>query len=297
MKQLVKLGLICALALSFASCEDVVQVKLDEGSKLYVIDAFINNLRADQVVKITNNSSYFSSSNPSGVDRANVVVVDVTASKQYNFVYAGNGNYVYTGWLTDTIAKVGHEYRLMVEIDGNFYMASTRQKRPASIDSISVLQNDGSLGFGGPPSNTNDTTFYCLLYAKDKADDVADYYWIRTFRNDTLFSDPSDLNLNVDGTGGAITGAGVDSLEFTPPSTLLGFKTYRRRDRCRVEVHSIMKDTYNFFVQAQAQINNGGLFATTPENVKTNISSPPGQIKAVGWFSVSSVATKSVVVR
>lgn len=296
MKSVFKLFLVCSLALVFSSCEDVVQVKLDEGSKLYVIDAFINDLRADQVVKITNNSSYFSNTTPSGVSGANVVLVDLTDNKQYNFTYTSGGNYVYSGWMTDTIAKVGHEYKLMIQIDGNLYMAGTKQKRPASIDSISVLQDDGSFGFG-PPANTTDTTFLCVLYAKDKADAVPDYYWVKTFRNDTLFSSSSDINLNIDGTGGEITTASVDSLEFTPPSTLLGFKKYRRNDRCRVEIHSIMKDTYNFFVQAQAQISNGGLFATTPENVKTNLSGPKGQTKAVGWFSVSSVATKTVLVK
>lgn len=291
-----KLLFLCSLALTFSSCQDVVQVKLDEGSKLYVIDAFINNLRGDQVVKITSNSSYFSSTDPSGISGANVVLVDLTDNRQYNFMYTNGGNYVYPLGTTDTIAKPGHEYKLMVEIEGNLYLATSKQKRPASIDSISVVLNDGSFGFG-PPANPSDTTFLCVLYAKDKADAVPDYYWIKTYRNDTLFSSSSDINLNIDGTGGEITTASVDSLEFTPPSTLLGFKTYRRNDRCRVEIHSIMKDTYNFFVQAQAQINNGGLFATTPENVKTNLSGPKGQTKAVGWFSVSSVATKTVLVK
>lgn len=296
MKSVFKLCLLCSLALAFSSCEDVVQVKLDEGSKLYVIDAFINDLRGDQVVRITNNSSYFSNTDPSGVSGANVVLVDLTDNRQYNFAYTNGGNYVYPLGNTDTIAKPGHEYRLMVQIESNLYLATTTQKRRASIDSISVLQDDGSFGFG-PPANTTDTTFFCVLYAKDKADAVPDYYWIKTYRNDTLFSSSSDINLNIDGTGGEITTASVDSLEFTPPSTLLGFKKYRRNDRCRVEIHSIMKDTYNFFVQAQSQINNGGLFATTPENVKTNLSGPKGQTKAVGWFSISSVATKTVLVK
>jgi hypothetical protein len=296
MKLAFKLFVLCSLILTFSSCQDVVQVKLDEGSKLYVIDAFINNLRGDQVVKITSNSNYFSSTDPSGISGANVVLVDLTDNKQYNFIHSNGGRYVYSLGNTDTIAKVGHEYKLMVEINGDMYLATSKQKRPASIDSIGVELNDGSFAFG-PPANKNDTTFNCILYAKDKADGIPDYYWIKTFRNDTLFSDPSDINLNIDGTGGEITTATVDSLEFTPPSTLLGFKSYRRNDRCRVEVHSIMKDTYNFFVQAQAQIGNGGLFATTPENVKTNLVSPEGKPKAVGWFSVSSVAMKNVLVK
>jgi hypothetical protein len=296
MKLVFKLFLLASFVLAFSSCEDVVQIKLDEGSKLYVIDAFVNNLRTDQVVRINNNSSYFSATSPSGVSGANVVLMDLTDNKSYVFNYTSNGNYVYSLALTDTLAKVGHTYSLMVQIDGALYAATTEQKRPSSIDSISVTIDDGSFGFGAP-SNTKDTTYLWILYAKDKSDARSDYYWVKTYRNDTLFSEASDLNLNIDGTGGEITNSPADSLEFTAPSTLLGFKSYKRNDRCRVEIHSLMKETYNFFVQAQTQINNGGLFATTPENVKTNLSSPKGKTKAVGWFSVASVATKSVVIK
>lgn len=126
MKHLTRLFFVCLAAFGFTSCEDVVQVKLDEGSKLYVIDAFINNLRQDQVVKITNNSSYFSSGNPSGVSGANVVLVDLTDNRQFTFTHTSNGNYVFSGWLTDTIAKVGHDYKLIVEIDGSQYLADRK---------------------------------------------------------------------------------------------------------------------------------------------------------------------------
>ena len=296
MKSLFKIIIFSSFAFMFASCEDVVQIKLDEGSNLYVIDAFVNSLRTDQTIKITTNASYFSNSSPSGVSGANVILTDLTENKQYVFSYTSNGNYVYTLAATDTIAKPNHNYSLNVTIDGGLYTAATMQKRYASIDSISVQLNDNSFGFGSPSSST-DTTFFCVLFAKDKADAQPDFYWIKTYRNDTLFSEASDLNLNIDGTGGEITNSPVDSLDFTPPSTLLGFKRYRKYDKCKVEVHSIMKDTYNFFTQAQTQINNGGLFATTPENVKTNIATPQGKIKAVGWFSVSSVATKSITVK
>lgn len=294
MKSIVKIVLLASFALVFASCEDVVQIKLDEGSGLYVIDAFINSSRTDQVIKITNNSSYFSNGQPTGISGASVILTDLTENRQFVFNYTSNGNYVYTLAANDTIAKINHNYSLSVVIDGATYTSSTTQKRLASIDSIGVEPNDNNF-FGG--SSSTDTTYFCTLYAKDKADLQTDYYWVKTFRNDTLFSAPEDLNVNIDGTGGAITNPPSDSLDFTPPSTLLGFRKYRRHDRCKVEVHSIMFDTYNFLTQAQVQINNGGLFATTPENVKTNLVTPAGKTKAVGWFSVASVATKSIQVR
>ncbi|MBK9282888.1 MAG: DUF4249 domain-containing protein [Sphingobacteriaceae bacterium] len=279
--------------IGFTSCEDVVQIKLDEGSKIYVIDAFVNDLRQNQIIKITTNDTYFSNRQAPPVSDAQVVLNDLTSSNSYTFNYIGNGNYTYTIGINDTIAKVNHQYRLDVSIDGNIYTSTSIQSRPSKIDSISVLPNDG--GFG-PPGDKDE--FICLLFAKDKADNNPDYYWIKTFRNDTLFQSPNDLNICIDGTGGAVQNANSDSIYFTPPATFLGFKSYRKNNTCKVEVHSVNKETYLFFVQAFNQINNGGLFATTPENVKTNIISPTdAKTKAVGRFSMASVATSSVLIK
>lgn len=281
------------LAIGFSSCEDVIQIKLDEGSKLYVVDAFVNNLREDQKVRVVYNDSYFSNKDAPPVTNASVVLKDLTVNQQYVFNYTTNGYYVYQLALTDTISKIGHKYQLEVTIDGNVYTAVETQKRTARIDSIASLYNDGTFG---PP--TKDTTFNCLLFAKDKADDIPDYYWIKTYRNDTLFNAPGDINICIDGTGGAVIGSSQDSIYFTPPATFLGFKNYRRFDKCKVEVHSLSRENYFFFIQAFNQINNGGLFATTPENVKTNIITPPGaKIKAIGRFNMATVAKKEIIVK
>ena len=72
---------------------------------------------------------------------------------------------------------------------------------------------------------------------------------------------------------------------------------YNKNDVCKVEIHSISKESYFFFIQALAQINNGGLFAQTPENIKTNIVTPIGaKTKAVGQFNMATVvsAKKSI---
>jgi hypothetical protein len=285
---------IAAFSLFFlSSCEDVVQIKLDEGSKLYVIDAFVNDLRAPQVIRVITNDSYFSNRPAPPVTNANVVLKDLTDNKQYTFNYLNDGNYIFSLGSADTIAKVNHQYELNVTIDGVTYTALTTQKRTAGIDSINAEYNEGGGGFGGPA----DPFYFCTLYAKDKIDANTDYYWIKAYRNDTLFSAPGDMNVCIDGTGGPVTSSSEDSIRFTPPATFLSFKTYQSGNTCRAEVHSISKETYYFLVQAIAQVNNGGLFALTPENVKTNIKTPEGApTKGVGWFNMATVASKTKVI-
>jgi hypothetical protein len=292
MKNIIKFLVSVSFIFSLTSCEDVVQIKLDEGSKLYVIDAFVNNLRQNQTIRVLSSDNYFSNKEAPPVTNATVVLKDLTTNTQYNFAYTSNGNYVYTLATNDTISRISHQYEINVTIDGNVYTSLCLQKRTAILDTILTKYNDGTGGFGPAQPYYN-----CLLLARDKVDQNPDYYWIKTFRNDTLFSSPGDMNTAIDGTGGEVKDATVDTLDFTPPAIFLGFKKYKSGDRCKVEIHSITRETNNFLFQAVAQIQNGGLFATTPENVRTNIVSPSGaKTKAIGWFNMATVVSKTIVI-
>jgi hypothetical protein len=286
---------VLILLITLTGCDDPIQVKLDEGSKLLVIDAFVNDLRETQRIRITNSDSYFSGKQALPVTDAQVILTDLTANTNYNFEYSSNGNYDFELKLTDTISRPNHSYRLSVTVNEVQYSSITEQKRGARIENIEAVRNDGTNGAPGAKGDF----YYCFLVAKDKADLNTDYYWIKTFRNDTLFSHPSDLNIAIDGTGGSVSGflPDLDSLYFTPTATFLGSKQYSISDKCKVEIHSITKPCRDFLQQAQAQINNGGLFATTPENVRTNfVSQSDAPTKVVGWFNMSTVASKTKMI-
>jgi len=293
MKKFITSSLILAALMLFSSCEDVVQIKLDEGSKIYVIDAFLTDGTFNNV-HITTNDSYFSDGPAPFVAGAQVALKDLTAGTTFSFSYSGNGNYFYATNDNSVIGIVDHRYELNVTIDNTTYTSFSVMKRRAGIDSIEVQSLEDAGGFGPPPTVPY---FFCNLYAKDKTDANTDYYWIKTIRNDTLIFGPSDINISIDGTNGPVNISGLDSTAFTPPITFLGFTRFYKGATCEVQIHSISKEAYFFFVQAQAQISNGGLFATTPENVKTNIITPAGApSKAIGWFNMAAVAKAKVVI-
>jgi Domain of unknown function (DUF4249) len=286
MKTIFKISTLFILCLSLFSCEDVVQIKLDKGSKLVVIDAFVTDQKKDQVIRVLNNNDYFATNSAEPITNAQVVLKDLTASKQFTFNYVSNGNYVYTYTTTETLAVTNHQYQLNVVYNGNTYSSLATLKRTATI-----LEVQDSLVEARSPNDNGGKPYYtCFMLTLDEADNKPDYYWVKTFRNDTLFDTAQDINVCVDGTGGEVYDATTPFIFFTPPAAFLGFKRYVVNDSCKVEVHSVSKDCYNFLIQAQAQISNGGLFATTPENVRTNITSPANSTKAVGWFNMASVA-------
>lgn len=273
--------------LTFSSCEDVIQVKLDKGKPLVTIDAFINDMRAQQKVRLTYTDDYFSQKPNVGIIGANVVLKDLTTGTVFNFTDNSNGDYLYNIGNNDTIARLDHQYELTVTHQGTTYTAQSKVKRTTAIDSIDVKFEDAG-AFGGKEG------YYFSFFGKDPEGSEPDFYWIKSYRNGIFFNKGSEINIAWDGANGD----GADGLYFIPPIAMgitpFG-EVFQKNDVCRVEIHSINRETYNFLTQVQSQTTNSGLFATTPENVKCNIQSSNSNIKVVGWFCMSAVSTKEKV--
>ena len=117
--------------------------------------------------------------------------------------------------------------------------------------------------------------------------------YLFTYRNGVYFS-TGGINLAFNG---AYSPA-ADGFPFIPPiaEAITPFgEVFEKNDICRVEIHSINYETFNLLYQAQAQITNSGLFATTPENIRTYIVSNDDKVKVVGWFCMSAVGVKQKV--
>ena len=166
------------------------------------------------------------------------------------------------------------------------YTSVVNQNRRAKLDSISAKYEDGTSLFAPKPG------YYTVLWARDLPGPTSDYYWVRSSKNNIPYSKANEINLAIDGTGGSVPAN--DTLLFTPPiinSLVPRDEVLNIGDTLAVEIHSIAKETYYFLIQVINQTNNSGLFATTPENVRTNIISPDGAAKAIGWFSMSGVTS------
>jgi len=283
---------IIFLPLLFTSCEDVIKIDVKKGETLLVVDAFINNNGATQTVRLTTTADYFSNTNTPAVSGANVTLTDLSNSKTYTFTSNGNGNYLYVPQATDTMAIIGHNYQLNVSYNGANYMALSKLNRTGIIDTII---------FKSRKSGIEDTTalpkkYFPYLIARD-APGATDYYWIKTYRNGVFYNGSNQMN-NVQDAGGP----GTDGIFIIPPNAFFLLTPDNdpiyQYDLCTIEMYSVNKDTYDFLLQMQTQMNNSeaGLFATSPENVRTNINNTSGfGLKAIGWFNMGASTSKSVV--
>jgi len=283
------ISIIGLITIVFSSCIDVIQVDLKTGSTLLVVDAFVNNLPSTQTVRLTYTAPYFNNTATPPVLGAAVSITDLTNAKTYTFTPDGNGNYLYTPQLNDSMAQVNHNYQLTVSFNGTNYTSTTKLNRTTKIDSI--IFTNSRRGFSNHPADTtNPRRFYPNLLAKDAPGGI-DYYWIKIYKNNVFYNTPRLLNVTQDNGGGQDGGFFI----YPVASGLVSDPLYRL-DVCKIEINSITAQTYDFLSQMQTQMTNAqsGLFAITPENVKTNISVSSGSgMKAIGWFSMSATSSKT----
>ena len=90
-----KLFIVLLTVITFTSCEDVIQVKLDQGEPLVTVDAFINDMRSQQKIRLTYTDGYFSQKSNDPITGATVQIRDLTVGTDYIFTDSNNGDYVY----------------------------------------------------------------------------------------------------------------------------------------------------------------------------------------------------------
>jgi hypothetical protein len=292
--------LFIVLVCSFiTSCTSVIQVSVPTGSPLITVDAFLDNSSNPQKVRLTFNANYFSDVSTPPVLGATVSLNDLTNAKTYTFTADGNGNYIYYPFINDSMAQVNHKYQLSISYNGNSYIALSTLNRTTLVDSIPFRISGGdALGAYPLKDTTNPRKYYPYVLAVDLPGSIQDFYWLKIYKNGVLYNQPGQLNAFPDAGFN-----GTDGSLFLPPKAFRGLTSddnpIYRNDICTAEIYSINKNTFDFLNQLKTQLTNSqaGLFAVTPQNVKTNIQQTSGTQQAVGWFNMGAISSKSVVAK
>ncbi|PHX92687.1 MAG: hypothetical protein CK532_02375 [Flavobacteriales bacterium] len=290
--------LLLFLATLFAqfACEDVIQVTVKNQSAKIVVDAFINTINQIQTIHITRSIGYFDSSRTEPpITNAKVAIVDQTTlpGKLFVFTHAKNGKYQFTpNTLTGDTFTIGHDYALLVVIDQDTLLGLSRLNPTTKIDSIRLVEVEGN----GPPINT--TGKYVELIANDRKG-KGDFYWIKTFRNDSFLNSINQLNISPDMGNVSIKEDGqlfIYPVRYTKVNDFS--RSYKSRETVRIEIHSVNGLAFAWFNLIANENQNGGLFATPPINIFTNIVSynEKKKIGLAGFFCMSAVASASVVI-
>ena len=286
---------IAVFALLFSTgCEDVITVDVVNKNPKIVVDAFVNNQLDTQTITLTRSIGYFDSTGSEpAITNAQVAIIDQSAAlpKLFVFQHSNKGKYQFVpNASTGDTFTIGHDYALLVTVGQDTLVSFSTLNPTTRIDSLRLVDVVGN----GPPINT--TGNYVELMAKDRKG-PGDFYWIKTFRNDSFLNSISQLNVSADMGN---TSNGQDGELFIYPIRYNGvndfLRSYKTGETVRIEIHSINAIAFAWFNLVISENQNGGLFATPPANIFTNIASfnPKKKPALGGFFCMSAVTSASV---
>ncbi len=283
--------LIFALSLivsfAFYSCETVIDANLDTGPAQLSVDGTLTDQAGPQTIRLTQTTAYFNNGAPPVASGATVIVTDNTG-RTFAFTDSDNdGYYVWQPTARDTLGRLGRTYSLSITYQGETYRADSRMNRVPTVDSLIFRKEKIN-----PLSATEG--YQAEFFARD-FQGATDYYRVRYYRNGIVANKPRNVITLKDASFPG--SANTDGLVFIRPfrQSINPDSLYALNDSVTVELQSLTPEAFEFWQQFSQQVTNGGLFATPPANVPTNIinTNASGR-KATGFFVATAIRSRTV---
>lgn len=243
-------SIICIFCLGLTSCEELIDVNLNEVDPRYVIEADLNDLTSDQVIYVSQTVAFDEPVRNKAVNDATVVVTDDKGAV-FNFSNEGNGAYH-----ANFKPKASTRYNLKVTIGQEVFESSSYMNSYIDVDSLGVVE---------------DVVFTDTVYS------LTQKFWDPK-------DEPNYYKYNMSVNGGDVVFSRVFSDKFNDGL----FVTHQISDRNNdlfigdtvvVYRQIIDKQVYTYWNELQS-INPG---SAAPGNPTSNITNG-----ALGYFSVSS---------
>ncbi len=264
---------ILLVTLIVASCEDVVDVKLDTAPPKLVIDASINWFKGTsgsvQKIKLSTTTGFYDTEIPA-VSGA-VVQIKNSANTIFSFVETPNtGEYTCSNFTP----VIGETYELTVVTNGETYTAVEKMMGVPNIDRIE--QKDDA-GFSGDEIEVK-------FYFKDNANEANNY--MTTFETDIV----------------VYPYYSVFDDEFFQGNESYGSYTHQDLapgNEMKMALYGISKDYLNYMnILLSASQDQYGPWSTTPTNVRGNfINHTDSKNFALGYFRLSEVDKRDYTIQ
>jgi len=280
------------------SCEDIIDLELEQNDAQLVVDAWLNDQSGQQVIKLRRTIGYLNNSFTPEVTGATITVADINVvDSTINQIYVfedddNDGDYVWTpSFAGEVMIQEGKDYGLLIDLEGDQYFSLSKANRTIPIDSIGYEFRQDEVG---QPDG-----IYAQIYARDAVGE-GDVYWIKTFKNGVFRDNPREMNIVFD--AGFDAGTGIDGIIFIPPIRELMNPVddeflpipWEVGEMVKVEIHSITKDAFQWMEIARDQMLNGdnSIFALPVTNTRGNISNCDSENLALGFFNVAAVSSR-----
>jgi len=256
--------LICAIALSTISCEDVIEVDLNSVEPRIVIEGLVTDQMEPFTVIISKTGDYFNPSVFPKVSGAVVIISDTNGgSDTLHEVESGL-------YQSDTLRGVPlRTYTLTVEVEGNTYTASSTMPIPIRIDSLAYGYEEGG-GFKDKGfvlhcffTDRNGTDDYCRIIVERNGEVQEDYYLY-----DGQWSDGSQIDFNPGG--------------------------FELKDSLIVKLLCLDEPVFDYFLTLSGVVATDEIqeSAWSPANPNSNLSN-----NALGYFAALTVRVDTVIIK
>lgn len=254
--------LLGALTL-FNSCEDIIDINLNEANSNVVIEANVidNGL---QTVKLTKTKPFNDDNAPVSINGADVSVTE-EGGNTYTFREQANlsGNY----FSNQFVGKPGKKYTIKVKVDGKTFTASSIMPQLVNLDSLTVTE----LSFFN-----NTQKFVQVNYNDPKG--------IKNFYNYVLLVNNKIRNAYYVDEDRFNDGNLVNNTIFN------GDPKLEKGDRVEVDFQCIDEKIYRYYF-AISQIQGNGGPPTSPANPDSNFDNG-----ALGYFSAHTSKKLSITI-
>ena len=252
-----------------SSCEDVIDVNLNDASPRLVIEANLNvweNGTSQASVRLTTTAPFFNNSVPF-ITGAIVTVTDENGTV-YPFTYSDNGFYT-----ANLVPQLNIDYTLTISYKDEIYTATETLYTVSPLEFVEQRDDGGFTGedielkafFTDPAGERN---FYFFEGLSERGD-VLDVYNDEFFNGNTIF--------------------GYYLVEDLAPE-----------DEVQFNIYGVSEAYYNFMfiLLQQTSDQGGGPFETQPATVRGNIINETNPDNfPLGYFRVSEVSTLNYTVQ
>jgi hypothetical protein len=235
--------------------------------KTLVIEAIITNQPDHQKVRVSYTTQFDDSQSSQPITSALVKISDTTGDT-VSFQYSENGWYTSNGF----VALPENNYTLLVQIDTTIYRATSMMLPMHGLDSLSYSFYR--------KANTPDSAYYLKIFAGITDPSNPKYCQLQIYKNHKLITSGSNTLLLSDISTLSLNGIELD-------------QSFAKNDTLDVELYSLTREMFYYYIY----VFNIILYNSNYDlEFKTN---PPIQFspKALGYFQVSALSVKSIIIR
>jgi hypothetical protein len=260
------------------SCQEEVVLPLGEKDAIVpVIEAYWTDQPNFNEVKFSLAKDYYDTAGYQPIVDAEIVVKSERTGEVFPFIYM-SGSQTYRPANPQKTGVPGERYTLQINWKDLEFQSSGTLLEPPRVDSVTWSFEEERV--------FRDAGYYVKVYGKIPFDRDNNYR-IRVIENDTLKNQREDYLLFDDTFG----------LRFFEEGLELGYK-FDENDRVRLELFRLNRDAFDYLNQlVNLLFNDGGLFSPPPQNPQSNIRVIQGDSEILGYFVVTPVLSRSLVIQ